>query len=335
LGALGAGYWCFVIGFLAGSASGAIAATVTSQYPLKLRFERGTLRQYASFSWPLLGFQLSSLFVVQGVLIAGARTVGIAGVGAITLASTVSQLSERLDSIVSETLYPAVCAVADRTELLFETFVKSNRVALMWGMPFGVGLALFASDLVHFGLGERWVPAIGVLTAFGLIAGFGQIAFNWQIFMRAVNRTRPIFYGSLLNVAVFLVATLPLMIAFGLTGYAAGMALGVVLHICLRAFFLRRLFPGFRLARHFLRAIAPSVPAAAAVLLLRLLVGGDRSLARALGELALYAVVTIVSTLYFERGLLTEMAGYLRGRGGIRTRAQDLPRTAPREPSRA
>ena len=41
-----------------------------------------------------------------------------------------------------------MCAVADRTELLFETFVKSNRLALMWAMPSGLGLALFAPDLV-------------------------------------------------------------------------------------------------------------------------------------------------------------------------------------------
>jgi len=59
-----------------------------------------------------------------------------------------SQLTDRLDAIITQTLYPAVCAVADRTELLFETFVKSNRLALMWAMPFGLGLALFAPDLV-------------------------------------------------------------------------------------------------------------------------------------------------------------------------------------------
>ena len=62
-----------------------------------------------------------------------------------------------------------------------------------------------------------------------------------------------------------------------------------------------------------MRAIAPVVPAAAAVLLLRLLVDGDRTLALALGELALYALVTIVATVYFERALVKEMTAYLRG----------------------
>jgi O-antigen/teichoic acid export membrane protein len=189
--------------------------------------------------------------------------------------------------------------------------------------------------LVHFGIGDRWDPAIGLLTAFGLIAGFRQIAFNWQIFMRAVNRTRPIFVASLVGLVTFAVATVPLMIAVGLTGYAAGMALSVLVQLFVRGYFLRRLFPGFRTVKHYARAIAPSGPAAAGVILARLLIGGDRTLARALAELALYVAVTIVATWYFERGLLAEMLGYVRGEGGIRTKAQALRRTGPREPSRA
>ncbi|MEA2442590.1 MAG: lipopolysaccharide exporter [Thermoleophilaceae bacterium] len=335
LGALGTGYWCLVIGVLAGSTAGAVAATATSPYPLRLRFERGTVREYASFSWPLLGYGLSNLVVVQGVTIVGARTVGIAGVGVITLVSAVSQIAERVDAIVSETLYPAICAVADRTQLLFEAFIKSNRLALMWSLPFGVGLALFAGDLVHFVLGDRWESAIGLLAAFGLIVGFRQIAFNWQIFMRAVNRTRPIFVGSLVGLGSFVLAIIPLMIAFGLPGYAAGMAIGQAVQLVVRTYYMRKLFPEFRAVRHLIRSILPSIPGPAVILLLRALVDGHRTLPRALAEVALYLVVTAIATFYFERRLLAEMVGYLRGKGGLRSKAQALPQTAPREPSRA
>ena len=33
--------------------------------------------------------------------------------------------------------------------------MKSNRLAMMWGIPFGVGLALFAADLVHHVIGRE------------------------------------------------------------------------------------------------------------------------------------------------------------------------------------
>jgi hypothetical protein len=60
------------------------------------------------------------------------------------------------------------------------------------------------------------------------------------------------------------------------------------------------------------RAIAPTVPAVLAVLGVRALVG-DGSLAVAVAELALYVAVTVVATWAFERRLVREVLGYLRG----------------------
>jgi O-antigen/teichoic acid export membrane protein len=335
LGALGAGYWALVIGVVAGSLAGGLVATLTSPYKLRLRFHKGTFKEYASFSTPLLGYQVTNLIVIQGIMIVGARALGVAALGAIALASSISALAERVDGIVSQTIYPAICAVADRRDLLHEAFEKSNRLAVMWGMTFGVGLALFASDLVHFVLGDRWVPAIGLLAAFGLIAGFRQIAWNWHIFMRAVNNTRPLFIVSLGNLASMALLTIPLMFAFGLTGYAIGMASALAIQIVQRYYFLGKLFRGFDVKAHLARAIAPSVPSAALVLGARLLAGGARSPARAVAELVLYLVATAFFTWVFEREFLRELGGYLRGRGGLRAKAQALPQTAPREPSRA
>jgi O-antigen/teichoic acid export membrane protein len=336
LGVLGTGYWCLVIGAVAGSLMGAIAATIGSPYRTRLLYKKGVAKEYASFSLPLLGFQLSNLIGIQGILLVGAHTVGLAGLGSISLAASISVFAERVDQIVSQTIYPAVCAVKDRTELMFEAFVTSNRLALMWGLPFGVGLALFADDLVHFVFGAKWESAIGLLAAFGLIAGFRQIGFNWQIFMRAVNDTKPIFVAAITNLAVVAVVTVPLMFAIGLTGYAAGMAIGIAVQIVQRGYYLRRLFPGYRPIAHLMRAVIPSVPPAGLILLERFLVGGERTPARAAVELVVYVALTIACTWLFERRLLAEMIGYLRGGGGgLRTKAQALPQTAPRAPSRA
>jgi O-antigen/teichoic acid export membrane protein len=335
LGVLGAGYWALVIGALAGSVLGGLVCTITSPYPVRFKFDRRAVRDYASFSWPLFGYQLCNLVVVQGIVLVGARSVGIAGVGTIGLVSSISAFADRVDGIVSDTIYPAICAVADRTELLFEAFVKSNRLALMWGMPFGVGLALFAGDLVHYLFGDRWQPAVGLLSAIGLIAGIRQVAFNWQIFHRAVNDTKPIFYVSAASLITFFVVMIPLMLTLGLTGYALGMAVVAVIQLVMRGYFLRRLFgSGFKLRHHFVRAIAPSVPAAGSVLLLRQVDGGLDMTASTLLELGVYALVTIAATWLFERDLIKEMLGYMRGRGGgVRTRAQAMPQAASPTPA--
>jgi O-antigen/teichoic acid export membrane protein len=332
LGVAGAGYWSLVVGTLAGSVIGATAAIVSCPYPIRLRFHRATTRDYVSFSWPLFGYQLSNLAITQGMLLVAARAVGVAAVGAIALASAIAAFADRVDTIVSETIYPAVCAVADRVDLLFESFIKSNRLAMMWGMPFGVGLALFAPDLVHFVLGDQWEPAIGLIAAFGLIAALKQVAFNWQVFMRAVGRTRPIFWSAIVNVVSFAAIIVPLVLAFGLTGYAVGNGIALLVQLAARGYFLRPLFPRFKIVRQFVRAAAPTVPAVGVVLLVRLVAGPEPNLAAAIAMFALYVLITAAATWVFERSLVTEILGYLRGGGGIRTRAEATQPTAAAVP---
>ena len=312
LAVLGAGYWALVLGVLAGSLAGAIVATVTSPYPTRLRWDRGTVREYASFSWPLLGLGVSGLVGMQGMLLVSNRAVGLAGVGVIGLAASITAFASNVDAIIGQALYPAVCAVAQSRDKLFEAFVKSNRLALVWAMPFGVGLALFASDLVHFVFGPRWEPAIGLLAAMGVISAVSQIGYNHSIFFRAVNQTRPLFKLALLGLVSFFVVAVPLILTFGLTGYAIAWAVMTLLQVAGRGWYLSKLFDGFRMARHFARAIAPSVPAAAAVLAVRLAEPAGRTPALALAELVLYVGATIAATMLFERPLMREVAGYLR-----------------------
>jgi O-antigen/teichoic acid export membrane protein len=312
----GAGYWCFVGGLVAGSAAGALSCTIWSPYPLRLVFERGTVREYASFSWPLLGGAISRLLVVQGSLLVANHVVGLEGVGAIALATTFAVFADRVDGLVSSSIYPAVCAVAHRLDLMVEVFVKSNRVALIWAMPFGAGLALFADDLVTFALGDRWQPAVGLLAAFGLTCAVGQVAFNWHVFLRAMDNTRPLLAGAVANVLTFAVVSVPAMFAWGLTGYAAGFAASTLVQLAVRSYYIHRIFRGFRVLRQLGRAVAPTLPAVGLVLLVRLVDPADRTLAWAIAELGLYSAATILFTVLFERRLVAELVGYLRGRGG-------------------
>ena len=317
LAAAGFGYWSLVLGLLAGSVCGALAAVITSPYPLRLRYDRGTLREYFSFSWPLLAASASSLVIVQGSVMIGNFTVGLAGLGALGLASNFAMFADRLDSLIRRTIYPAVCAVKDRTAVLFETFTKSNRLALMWAFPFGVALALFAPDLITYVLGERWREAEHLLQVFGLIIAVRQIAFNWVLFFNARGETRPLAVASGFQLGVFAVVTVPLMFALGLTGYAIGMSVGVAVDLLVRSYFLGRLFRGFHLGRHLVRSVVPSVPPALAVIGLRMLTEADRSAGVVIGELALYVVITLLATIAFERSLLAEILGYMRR--GLRT----------------
>lgn len=314
LAVAGFGYWSLVLGVFVGRWVGGLVAARAAPYPLRLRIDRRTAREYFSFSWPIFAASALTLMVPQMSILVGEWKLGLAGAGAIALAGSIVVYTDRVNSIVTQALYPAICAVRDRRELLYEAFVKSNRLALIWGFPFGVGITLFAPDLVRFVLGDRWLAAVSLMQIWGLVAAANHIGFNWNAFYRATGRTRPLAVVSVIAVVTLGVSIVPMVEWKGILGF--GYAIGLMAGASLigRAYYLAKLFPGFNLAVHALRAIAPSVPAAAATLALRALVDTERTPLLAAGELVLYLTVTAAATLVLERALLREAVGYLRGR---------------------
>lgn len=314
LAAAGAGYWALVVSMVVGAWASALIAWRSSPYRLRWRWDRATARSYAQFSWPLFVSGVGLLIMAQGTLIAASRSLGLAAVGALTVANSFSNYTHRVDEVITTTLYPAICAVKDRLDVLTETFVKSNRLTLMWGMPFGIGLALFAADLVDFVIGDRWEFAVGVIQASGFVAAINHIAFNWTAFHRALDRTKPIAVATWIGLASYGAVVIPLLLADGLRGYAIGIIVAGAVQLVVRGWFMHRLLRRFDMLRHTLRAALPTLPAAGAVLLVRLAEPWDRSLGLALGELGLYLAVTAMATWLLEKGLLREAIGYLRRR---------------------
>jgi O-antigen/teichoic acid export membrane protein len=312
LAVAGAGYWALIAGALAGMWATVAITLLASPYRLRWNFDRAALREYFSFSWPLFLVNANRLVLVQSAVFVGQLVLGLGAVGVLTLANQIGQISNKADTIVTGTIYPAICAVQERTELLFETFVKSNRLGLMWGMPFGIGLALFASDLVHFVLGSRWDTAIPLLQVFGLIVALGHLGYNWDAFLRARSDTRPIAIVGIASTVAYLGVAIPLLVVDGIEGYAIGAAAQMATALVVRSYYLTKLFDGFQMLKHAARAIAPSIPATAVVLLPRLFESGSRTFATAVAELAAYAVVTIGATAYLERDLIREIVGYQR-----------------------
>jgi O-antigen/teichoic acid export membrane protein len=327
LAAMGAGYWSLALGMLIGNWAAGIAAVAASPYRLAFRLDRGALREYVGFSWPVLAAGGSGLLTVQGIVFIGNYTIGLAGLGALALAASLLAYAQRVDQLIARSIYPAICAVRERRKVMFEAFTKSNRVAIMWGLPFGLAMLLFAPDLVRFVLGERWHAAQPVLQTMGVLVGIGQIGVSWRLFYQASGNTRPLAVSAGIALVAFLLITGPLMIAIGLTGFMIGMSAAFVLELLVRAYYLRALFRDFSPVRHLFRGIGPSIPAVAAVLAVRLGYSGDRTLEIALAELALYIGVTIAATIAFERALLRELVGYLR-KGRIR--AAEAPVTSAR-----
>jgi O-antigen/teichoic acid export membrane protein len=310
----GLGYWALALGFVAGAWAGAIAAIANSPFRVRWRFDRQALRVYSSFSAPIFISTACTVVLANVAMIVTNFHLGLAGAGALALSTKITEFTTRVDALISTTLYPAICAIQDRLELLRESFVKSNRLALMWAMPFGFGLALFAADLVRFVIGEKWHAAIGLLRIMGIVAAINHVGFNWDGYFRARAQTMPIAIVAVLSTITMLGVGIPLLITHGLTGLGIGLAAGAAVQLVLRAWYLSGLFKGFGFVSHAIRAMLPTVLAGGVVLVMRALERGPRDLADALAELAVYLLGLVLATWLIERPLLNEALRYLRAR---------------------
>jgi O-antigen/teichoic acid export membrane protein len=310
----GFGFWSLVVGALAGAVVAAIVTVRFSPYRLRFRYERGALREYASFSWPLFLGSGSGVLMWQVPLTIASRSLGTAAIGAITLTSQILQYTKRVDEIVTQALYPAINAVKDRADLLFESFSKSNRLALLWGFPVGIGAALFAEPGVHLVLGSDWGLAVPLIQVLGVSAAIDQIGFNWTAFARMRGETRILAVASVAMLVVVLGAGVPLLLEHGLPGLAVGLGAASLTSLAIRVAYLTRIFPALDMFSHVTRAVAPTVIAAALVLLERVSLGYENpeQPERALAELAGFVAVVAAVTWTTERALLQEAVGYLR-----------------------
>ena len=308
LAAVGVGVWSLVIGAAAGNAVGALAAIAASPFRLRVRYDREAARRYLAFSGPVFVSAGALLAVQQGQILSFGLVKGLAGAGFITLAVTLTRYVDRADQIVTAALYPAICAVQGRTARLTELFEKSNRVTMMWTLPYAVGLVLFAPDLVGFVLGHRWEPATILIQGLAGAMLLTQIAFNWFSFFRAHGWTGPPAWEGVVSVVAFGALAVPGLVVWGSGGFVGGRIAAVSITLAVRARFLRRLLPDVRLAPLVARAARPVALAAGAALALRLLTwGGERGAVEAVTELALFLAVFGLATLRLDRPLIDEV----------------------------
>ena len=313
LAVAGLGFWALVIGSVAGSWTAGLIAVRASPYPLRFRFDRRVMREYAGFSWPLLVGSASGVLIAQVPVLIAQRQLGTVAVGAVTLAASMAVYAQRVDDIVTTSIYPAVCRVRDRMDLLAESFTKSNRLALLWSLPLGAGVVLFAPALVHYVIGDKWEFAITVIQLFAVSAAINQVFFNWSAFMRALGTTRPMATAGLVMLVATLALALPGIYIWGLDGYAWGMLAATAVGLVARFVYMRRLFGARILLVNVVRAFVPTLVAVSAILIVRGVTGvSEPGQAGAAAELALFGLVAAACTMLAERELMREFVSYIR-----------------------
>jgi len=308
----GLGAWALALGALLGNAAAALVAIAVSPYRLVWRWNSETASKYLKFSFPIFLAAICGLIIRQGQTLAFETKLGLAGAGYLTLAVTLTRYADRADQMITQTIYPAICAITDQPKRMAELFEKSNRLTAMWALPFGVGLALFGEGLVRNVLGTKWLPAVPLIQIIGVSTAIYQLGFNWSAFHRAIGRTRPQTVYAVVGLVTFLAVPLPLLFARGATAFAWGLFAVNVVAGAMRWAYMKQLIPAVKIASFIGRAVVPPAVAAAPVLLLRQQLNPPHSLGTMMAEIVLFVAVYAGTTFLLERELLREALGYLR-----------------------
>lgn len=310
------GVWSLIVGQVAGYLVAVPVAICVSPYHLRLRFDRRVASRYLRFSAPILLAVLATMILQQGQILAITLHDGLAAAGYITLAVTLTRYIDRADQIITATIYPAICAIQGQTRALEELYLKSNRATLMWVLPYAIAIMLFAPDLVHFVLGDSWLPAVVLLQGLAVVGAITQLGFNWFSFYRAHGDTRPPSVEAGVGTIAFLVLAVGGLMADGFDGFVIGRVGAALIALAVRSVYTRRLLPGVRLRYVISPMLLPVALAVGGSLALRVALWGERRTPlQAIAELVLFAAVYTASAARRERPLLAELFGAFRRRG--------------------
>jgi O-antigen/teichoic acid export membrane protein len=163
-------YWALVIGMLASTISGVIFSYL--MHPYKPKFSLEKAREVIGFSkWLLLSNILIFFNGKSDDFIVG-KMVGTAQLGFYTIAYEISNLpTTELVHPITRAIFPGYSKIASDTDQLQNGFLGVLSIVILLVLPIACGIAITADVLVPLLLGERWLPAVGlieILALFGI-----------------------------------------------------------------------------------------------------------------------------------------------------------------------
>jgi O-antigen/teichoic acid export membrane protein len=308
----GFGAWAVIIGSLV---TGAVSATIVwVQAPRKPRFRRrvprDALRFFFSFGWPLWLGGVIAVLATNGMILEVKIGLGLAMVGAFRLATTLGNRIDTAEGIVAGVLFPVLSRTRD-IDRLRRAYVVSARMILVWAVPVGFGLALFATDVVRYVVGQKWSAVTPLLWVEGIGEAFNAIGTMWGTFYTVLGRNRPSLWLGL-QINIMMVVLIGVLMPFlHYEGVLLAISAAIVVSLVQRRRYLKKLFPDIPV----IRVAVPYLAAATLAVGVVLALGAGYDLTSRTGlalRLVCYFAVYGAAVFALQRGVLAESLAMLR-----------------------
>jgi lipopolysaccharide exporter len=212
-----------VEGLLAAQVGSTVAAALVTWLfaPLRprLSLRRSAVRPQLAFSWPLLLAGGLSFVSMRGDDLVIRVLYGEAALAIYLVAFYVPAYLIALVEMLSRVGSPVLAAHKDVKADLRRAFATLSEYIAAVSVPLGVGVALFADDLVRSLYGSDWAVAVPYLQlfaiAFVLRAATGV---HWQVLALIHRRSRYVLWTSIASAAFMVLVAPPLIFRYGIAG---------------------------------------------------------------------------------------------------------------------
>ena len=238
----GAGVWSFVIGAVLARAAALAVVWRAAGWRWRLGRPDAHFGAVLRFGLFYLGSSVITLFRDAVVPTFVATSAGIAAVGMLNWAATVTFLPLSFVSIAGRVLFPALSRLQGERARFAEAAERAlNRVALVV-YPAAALLFAAAEPIVRLVYGSTWLPAVPAVRYFCVTVVVGGTGTVLVHALYALGRADLVFRLNVLWAALVWIFTLLLVPRLGFVGFAAASAL-TACSMSLTAIVLRRLAP--------------------------------------------------------------------------------------------
>jgi len=228
---MGFGAWSMVLGYSSSFVVSFIGMSLTSGYPLGLRFNPETARWFVSMGWKLVFSRgMEVIFVRYGTLVTE-HLLGTNLQGSYGRALKYWEMApQTVSPAVVTVALPTYSKVQNDTERLSRAFELVLFFLARALLPFVLIFAVLPTTFLRM-IGEQWLDAVPVLRILSIGALLSPMFENMKQLLYAKGRPEAIVRVRILQLVIFLPSMYVLVLNYGIAGAAAAIVANHVIGV--------------------------------------------------------------------------------------------------------
>jgi O-antigen/teichoic acid export membrane protein len=221
-----------VIGILAGVVSELVLSFVIVSPRPSLTYHKAYFAKLIRHGkWITAGVVLNYGFERGDNIIVG-RLLGATSLGIYDMAYRFSMLpiTEVADMMV-RVVFPVFVKISGDYERLKRAYFRTIVVTTLLVAPFGVIVFFFPREIVHYVLGDKWLPAVDVLRVLAFLGVVRAISNGFSSLLLALQKQKQMAVATCVGLAGMLIPIIPMVEKYGIVGAAYSAFFGFVISI--------------------------------------------------------------------------------------------------------